>query len=69
MPGERKAGSVSSCDAFRASTCEKLGFLFLIHAPELPPRVGIIATILALVGAVKFAGWYPERLNRAKPAS
>ena len=35
--------------------------LVLLYLPQLPPRVGIIATILALVGAVKFTGWYPTR--------
>jgi hypothetical protein len=33
----------------------------LIYVPTLPPRIGIIATILALVGAVKFTSWYPEK--------
>lgn len=37
--------------------------LILLYAPELPPRVGIIATIVALVAAVKFTGWYPERMK------
>jgi hypothetical protein len=35
--------------------------LVLINLPDLPPRFGIIATVLALVGAVKFTGWYPDR--------
>jgi hypothetical protein len=39
--------------------------LVLLYAPNLSPRAGIIAIILALVGAVKFTGWYPERV-RAK---
>jgi hypothetical protein len=34
--------------------------LILLYAPGLPPRIGIIVIILALVGAVKFTGWYPE---------
>lgn len=34
--------------------------LVLVYMPEVPPRFGIIATVLALVGAVKFTGWYPE---------
>jgi hypothetical protein len=33
----------------------------LLYVPGLPPRVGIVAIVLALVGAVKFTGWYPER--------
>ena len=38
-----------------------LADLVLIYLPDLPPRFGIIATVLAIVGAVKFTGWYPER--------
>ncbi len=37
--------------------------LVLLYAPGLPPRVGIIATILALLGAVKFTSWYPDRMR------
>jgi hypothetical protein len=33
--------------------------LALLYVPELPPRFGIIVTILALVGAIKFTSWYP----------
>jgi hypothetical protein len=41
-----------------------LAELALLYVPGLPPRVGIVAIILALVGAVKFTGWYPEREKR-----
>jgi hypothetical protein len=34
--------------------------LALLYIPGVPQRVGIIAIVLALVGAVKFTGWYPE---------
>jgi len=34
--------------------------LVLITMPELPARFGIIATVLALVGAFKFTARYPE---------
>ena len=37
--------------------------LALLHVPALPRRAGILVIILALVGAVKFTGWYP---NHAK---
>lgn len=37
--------------------------LTLLFAPGLPPRAGIIVIILALVGAVKFTGWYPEHVR------
>jgi hypothetical protein len=32
--------------------------------PNLPRRIGVIAIGLALVGAVKFTGWHPERGKR-----
>ncbi len=35
--------------------------LVLLYVPGIPPRAGIVAIVLALVGAVKFTGWYPER--------
>ncbi len=41
--------------------------LALLLVPDMPPRIGIIAIVLALVGAVKFTGWYPSRAHR-KPA-
>jgi hypothetical protein len=39
--------------------------LAILYVPEMPPRLGIFATIAALIGAAKFTSWYPER-NRAK---
>ncbi|TCR91148.1 hypothetical protein [Rhizobium sp. BK376] len=42
--------------------------LLLLYVPSLPQRVGIIATIAALVAAVKFTQWYPESI-RAKATS
>ncbi len=33
----------------------------LLYLPGFPPRVGIIVIVLALLGAVKFTGWYPGR--------
>jgi hypothetical protein len=41
-----------------------LAELALLYVPGLPPRAGIVAIILALVFAVKFTGWYPEREKR-----
>jgi len=35
--------------------------LALLYVPDLPPRAGIIAIVVALYGAVKFTGWYPTR--------
>jgi hypothetical protein len=37
--------------------------LVLLYVPALPPRIGVIATIVALVAAIKFTGWYPERVT------
>jgi hypothetical protein len=39
----------------------------LLYLPEVPPRVGIAATILALYGVFKFTVWYPGR-RRASAA-
>lgn len=36
--------------------------LVLLLVPELPPSIGVIATILTLAGAVAFTGRYPPRL-------
>ena len=37
--------------------------LVLLTVPSMPPRIGIAAIVLALIGAVKFTGWYPERVK------
>jgi len=42
--------------------------LILLYLPDVPPRVGIWATIAALLGAIKFTSWYPERRKAAGPA-
>jgi hypothetical protein len=39
--------------------------LVLIYLPDLPPRFGVIATVVAIVGALKFTGWYPGRESAA----
>jgi hypothetical protein len=41
--------------------------LALLYVPELPSRVGIMAIVLALIGAVKFTGWYPGRAGGTSP--
>jgi hypothetical protein len=43
--------------------------LVMIWMPDLPARFGIIPTVLALVGAFKFTGWYPERRRAAAEAT
>jgi hypothetical protein len=40
--------------------------LALLYIPDLPHRIGIIAIILALIGAVKFTGWYPEHARSVR---
>lgn len=37
--------------------------LLLLYLPDLPPRVGIIIIVAALVGAIKFTSWYPEQVR------
>jgi hypothetical protein len=37
--------------------------LALLYAPDLSHRLGVLAIIVALVGAVKFTGWYPEHVK------
>lgn len=39
--------------------------LIMLYRPDLPLRVGIWTTVIAIVGAVKITQWYPER-GRAK---
>jgi hypothetical protein len=41
-----------------------LADLILIYRADLPPKIGILATVLALVGALKFTQWYPEKIYR-----
>jgi hypothetical protein len=35
--------------------------LTLLHAPQLPPRIGISVIVGAIVAALKFTGWYSAR--------
>jgi hypothetical protein len=37
--------------------------LALLYVPGLPQRVGVVVIALALMGAVKFTSWYPERVK------
>ena len=45
-----------------------LAELALLYVPGMPQRAGMIAIILALVGAVKFTGWYPDRVKAGTAA-
>lgn len=38
-----------------------LADLLLVYRPDLPPKIGILATVLALIGAFKFTQWYPKK--------
>jgi hypothetical protein len=42
--------------------------LALLTVPSMPQHLGIAAIVLALVGAVKFTGWYPERVKASTSA-
>ena len=35
--------------------------LAVVYVPGVHPRAGVVLTVLALVGAVKFTSWYPDR--------
>jgi energy-coupling factor transporter transmembrane protein EcfT len=37
--------------------------LALLYVPAWPHSIGVTAIILALVGAMKFSGWYPEHVR------
>ncbi len=38
--------------------------LVMIYVPEVPQHVGIWMTVIALVGAIKFTGFYPAYVRR-----
>ncbi|RAI59060.1 hypothetical protein [Roseicella frigidaeris] len=40
----------------------------LLLVPGMPPKLGILVIVLALVGAIQFTGWYPARV-RARHAA
>jgi hypothetical protein len=42
-----------------------LADLISIYRTDLPPKIGILATVLALVGAFKFTQWYPGKDTRS----
>ena len=35
----------------------------MLYRPDVPTYVGIVATVVALVGAVRFTAWYPQRMR------
>jgi hypothetical protein len=49
-----------------AFVCIVIADALMAYVPAIPIRVGIVVTVLALVGAYKFTGWYPKRVTQAK---
>ncbi len=43
-----------------------LAELALLYLPGMSHRLGVIVIIVALIAAVKFTGWYPERAKKAQ---
>jgi hypothetical protein len=41
-----------------------LADMILIYRTDLPPKIGILTTVLALVGAFKFTRWYSGKDTR-----
>lgn len=37
--------------------------LMLLYVPAMTPRIAIVSTIVALIAAIKFTGWYPEQAS------
>jgi hypothetical protein len=35
----------------------------MLYVPEIPHRVGVVVTIIALAAAFKFTDWYPQRVG------
>jgi hypothetical protein len=40
----------------------------LLYVPGLPSNVGVVVIVLALLGAVRFTGWYPKHLRASRSA-
>jgi hypothetical protein len=36
----------------------------IVYVPNVPQRLGVLVIVLALVGAFKFTGWYPDRVRK-----
>jgi hypothetical protein len=37
--------------------------LVMLYMPNVPTYVGVVATVAAIVGAIRFTNWYPEHLR------
>lgn len=60
-PAFRKTNFVISWVWAAAFALMVLTELVLLFSPDAPKRAGVLVIVLALIGAVKFTGWYPER--------
>jgi hypothetical protein len=38
--------------------------LALVYLPGTPHRLGVVVIVAAIIGAVKFTGWYPDHVRR-----
>jgi hypothetical protein len=63
-PEFRKTNYVISSAWALAFAVMVIAEVSILLAPQLPRRFGMIVIVVALVGAVKFTGWYPERVRR-----
>jgi len=61
----RKTNYVTSGVWALAFALMVLAELAILLAPQMPQRVGVIVIVLAIVGALKFTGWYPARAKNA----
>jgi hypothetical protein len=43
-----------------------LAELALLYLPGMSHRFGVAVIVVALIAAVKFTGWYPERVKRTQ---
>jgi hypothetical protein len=37
--------------------------LILLYVPDVPPRIAVIAMVIALIAAIRFTSWYPARVK------
>jgi len=37
--------------------------VLMLYRPDVPAYIGIVATIVAIVAAIRFTAWYPQRLR------
>jgi hypothetical protein len=37
--------------------------VLMLYRPDVPAYIGVVATIVAIIAAVRFTAWYPQRLR------